>query len=131
MANKESLAARMEKLYTMRSIRLCATVNMTPSLGSVYKGEITEYKDVRGYILFRKPADIRIQAQYPVLRSSAFDMVSNGTNSSSTLPAKNRFRGGRNDAPTIRRTSWKSAPAGASWNLCRFAPSTRPRNMSC
>src|SRR5580704_13330595 len=98
MADKESLAARVEKLYqTVNSF--IATVDMTPSLGSVYKGEITEYKDVRGYILFRKPADIRIQAQYPVVRALAFDMVSNGSQFRFYLPAKNRFVIGSNDTP--------------------------------
>ncbi len=51
---------------------------MTPALGSSEKSKITEYKDVRGYILFRKPTDIRIIGLYPVVRNKAFDMVSNG-----------------------------------------------------
>ncbi len=49
---------------------------MTPALGSAEKNKITEYKDVRAYILFRKPADIRIIGLYPVVRNKAFDMVS-------------------------------------------------------
>src|SRR5208337_2193436 len=55
-ADKDALAARVENLYKAVN-SFIATVDMTPSLGSVYKGEITEYKDVRGYILFRKPTD--------------------------------------------------------------------------
>src|SRR5438477_8780438 len=54
-----------------------ATVNMAPSIGSVYKGEITDIKDVRAYVLFRKPAEVRIIGLLPVVRSKAFDMVSN------------------------------------------------------
>ena len=42
-----------------------ATVDMVPALGSAEKNQITEYKDVRGYILFRKPADIRIIGLLP------------------------------------------------------------------
>ncbi len=37
-----------------------ATVDMTPALGSTEKNKVTEYKDIRAYILFRKPADIHI-----------------------------------------------------------------------
>src|SRR5258708_6291542 len=37
-----------------------ATVDMVPAQGSAEKNHITEYKDVRAFILFRKPADIRI-----------------------------------------------------------------------
>jgi outer membrane lipoprotein-sorting protein len=98
MADKQSLSARIEALNKAVN-SFVVTVDMTPSLGSVYKGEITEYKDVRGYILFRRPEDIRIQAQYPVLRALAFDMVSNGTQFKFYLPAKSRFVVGTNDAP--------------------------------
>jgi hypothetical protein len=76
---------------------LNTTVDMVPALGSVNKGKITEYKDVRAYILFRKPAEIRIIGLYPVVRNKAFDMVSNGTDFRLFLPAKNRFIVGRNE----------------------------------
>ncbi len=68
-----------------------ATADMTPSLGSVYKGEITEIKDIRGIILFRKPADIQIIGQLPLIRSTAFDMVSNGSDFKLSLPTKSLF----------------------------------------
>jgi outer membrane lipoprotein-sorting protein len=73
-----------------------ATVDMTPALGSSEKSKITEYKDVRGYILFRKPTDIRIIGLYPVVRNKAFDMVSNGKDFRLYLPASNRFITGSN-----------------------------------
>ena len=72
-----------------------ATVDMTPALGTVEKSHITEYKDVRGYILFRKPADTRIIGLYPVVRNTAFDMVSNGIDFRLYVPSKNRFLVGR------------------------------------
>lgn len=73
-----------------------ATLDMTPALGSAEKSRITEYKDVRGYILFRKPADIRIMGLYPVVRNTAFDMVSNGADFKLYVPIKNRFLVGSN-----------------------------------
>lgn len=73
-----------------------ATVDMVPALGTAEKGKITEYKDIRGYILFRKPADIRIIGLYPVVRNKAFDMVSDGTNFKLYVPAKNLFITGSN-----------------------------------
>src|SRR6516164_4620723 len=48
---------------------LSATVDMTPALGTTEKSRVTEYKDVRGYVLFRKQADIRIIGLFPVLRN--------------------------------------------------------------
>lgn len=73
-----------------------ATVDMTPAVGSVEKSKITEYKDVRAYVLFRKLADIRIIGLYPVVRSKAFDMVSNGSTFEIYIPAKNRIITGQN-----------------------------------
>lgn len=71
------------------------TVDMTPALGTAEKSEITEYKDVRGYILFRKPGSIRIIGLFPVLRNTAFDMVSDGADFKLYVPSKNRFLVGR------------------------------------
>lgn len=73
-----------------------ATVDMVPALGNANKGKITEYKDVRAYILFRNPSDIRIIGTYPVVRSKAFDMVSDGSQFQLYIPSKNRFVQGRN-----------------------------------
>src|SRR4051794_13869931 len=49
-----------------------AEVDMVPALGTAEKSKITEYKDVRAYVLFRKPADIRLIGLYPVVRTKAF-----------------------------------------------------------
>jgi outer membrane lipoprotein-sorting protein len=73
-----------------------ATVDMTPALGSAEKSQITEYKDVRAYIYFRRPAHIRLVGLYPVIRSRAFDMVSDGDRFKLSLPSKNLFLVGRN-----------------------------------
>jgi outer membrane lipoprotein-sorting protein len=97
-ASRADLIYRLRKEYeAIRSFS--ATVDMTPATGSVYKGEITEYKDIRAYILYRKPDDIRIIGLAPVVRSKVFDMVSTGQDFRVLIPPKNRFIEGRNDAP--------------------------------
>ena len=70
---------------------------MTPAIGSTEKSRVTEYKDVRGYIVFRKAADIRIIGLYPLVRNTAFDMVSNGADFKLYVPVKNRFLVGKNE----------------------------------
>src|SRR6266852_5918435 len=93
--DKDSLIKEIAQRYaTIQSFN--ATVDMTPALGTANKGKITEYKDVRAYILFRKPAHIRIIGLYPVVRNKAFDMVSNGSQFRLYIPAKNRFIEGAN-----------------------------------
>ncbi|HEX2981746.1 MAG TPA: DUF4292 domain-containing protein [Anaerolineaceae bacterium] len=95
-ADADTLLASITRQYDV--IRdFTATVDMTPALGSAEKNKITEYKDVRAYILFRKPADIRLVGLYPIIRSKAFDMVSNGTDFKLYIPSKNRFLIGKNE----------------------------------
>jgi Domain of unknown function (DUF4292) len=74
-----------------------ATVDMVPAVGSAEKNRITEYKDVRAYILYRKPADIRIIGLYPVVRTKLFDMVSTGPDFKLYIAPRNRFVTGRNE----------------------------------
>jgi len=74
-----------------------AEVDMVPALGTAEKSKITEYKDVRAYILFRRPADIRLIGLYPVVRTKAFDMVSNGLDFKLYVPSRNRFLVGKNE----------------------------------
>ena len=94
-ADKERLIKEIADQYAAIQT-LNATVDMAPALGTANKGKITEYKDVRAYILFRKPSSIRIIGLYPVVRNKAFDMVSDGSQFSLYLPSKNRFIKGPN-----------------------------------
>jgi len=95
-ADKQSLIDRIARQYQAIQ-NFSATLDMVPALGSSEKNKITEYKDVRGYILFRKPADIRIIGLYPVVRNKAFDMVSDGKDFRLFLPSQNRFIVGANN----------------------------------
>lgn len=74
-----------------------AEVDMVPALGTAERSKITEYKDVRAYILFRGPSDIRLIGLYPVVRTKAFDMVSNGLDFKLYVPSRNRFLIGKNE----------------------------------
>jgi outer membrane lipoprotein-sorting protein len=78
-----------------------ATVDMVPALGTAEKSRITEYKDVRAYILFRKPTDIRIIGLFPVVRNKAFDMVANGSTFRLHIPSKSRFIVGNNEITAL------------------------------
>jgi outer membrane lipoprotein-sorting protein len=103
-ASREDLVHRLTAQYdALRSFN--ATVDMTPETGSVYKGEITDYKDIRAYILYRKSSDIRIIGLAPVVRTKVFDMVSTGENFRILIPPQNRFIEGRNDAPPTSKNS--------------------------
>jgi hypothetical protein len=53
--------------------------------------------------MFRRPDDIRIIGQDPVIHSTLFDMVSTGNNFRVSLPTKSQFVEGVNDAPAVSK----------------------------
>jgi len=76
-----------------------ATVDIDTEVGGSQQGKVTDYKEIRGYILARKPAMLRMIGLYPIVRTQAFDMVSDGAQFKLWIPGKNRFVTGRNDIP--------------------------------
>jgi hypothetical protein len=70
---------------------LNATVDIAASTGGEKKGKITEFQEIRGYVLLRKPSELRMIGLYPVVRNKAFDMVSDGDHFKLFIPVKNRF----------------------------------------
>lgn len=74
-----------------------ATVDIRASAGGVKKGKVTDYQEIRGYILMERPNMLRMIGLFPIVRNRAFDMVSQGNEFKLWLPTKNRFVVGRND----------------------------------
>jgi outer membrane lipoprotein-sorting protein len=77
-----------------------ATVDIDTTVGGVKKGKVTDYQEIRGYVLARKPAMLRMIGLMPIVRNKAFDMVSDGDRFKLWIPTKNRFVVGRNDIET-------------------------------
>ncbi|HLK68316.1 MAG TPA: DUF4292 domain-containing protein [Bryobacteraceae bacterium] len=100
VADRETLLRVITKQYAAVH-DFNATVDMVPAQGSAEKNHITEYKDVRAFILFRNPSEIRIIGLLPVVRNKAFDMVSNGISFRLYLPTKNRFITGQNETQAV------------------------------
>lgn len=70
---------------------LQATVDIDASAADAKNGRVTDYKEIRGYILLRKPAMLRMKGLMPVVRNAAFDMVSDGKEFKVWIPSKNKF----------------------------------------
>ncbi len=83
---------------TIKSLQ--ATVDIDTSVGGAKKGHVTDYKEIRGYVLARKPAMLHMIGLLPIVRTTAFDMVSNGQEFKLWIPPKNRFVMGRNGMQT-------------------------------
>ena len=83
------------KIQTMQ-----ATVDIATAVGGEKKGKVTEYQEIRGYVLARKPAMLRMIGLFPIVRNRAFDMVSDGQQFKVWIPTKNRFVVGNNEVST-------------------------------
>ena len=75
---------------------LKATVDIDSSAGGIKKGYTTDYKEIRGYILARKPDELHMIGLMPFVRTTAFDMVSDGREFKLWIPPKNKFVVGEN-----------------------------------
>jgi hypothetical protein len=80
----ERLNAEATEIQTLK-----ATVVITATVGGSKLGKITEYQEIRGYILARKPSSLRMIGLLPILQNHLFDMVSNGQEFKLWIPAKN------------------------------------------
>jgi outer membrane lipoprotein-sorting protein len=91
----ESINTQASRIQTIQ-----ATVDIDTSVGGAKKGKITDYQQIRGYVLVRKPSMLRMVGLAPIVRTTAFDMVSDGRDFKLSIPPKNRFAVGRNDIET-------------------------------
>ena len=89
--NINSVAAKVNTLN--------ATVDIATKTGGAKKGKITEYQEIRGYVLLRKPSTLRMIGLFPVVRNRLFDMVSTGENFRLSLPTQNKFIVGTSELP--------------------------------
>jgi len=87
-----------QQAENIRSLK--ATVDIDTSAGGVKKGHYTDYKEIRGYVLARAPGALHFIGLMPIVRTTAFDMVSDGSEFKLWIPPKNRFVIGRNELGT-------------------------------
>ena len=90
---KATLEQLLEKISAQESFiqTLEATVELQPSVTRLRTEEILYYRDVRAFILVRKPAFLRMIGQAPVVRNTLFDMASDGETFRLYIPSRNRF----------------------------------------
>ncbi len=101
-ATREELLQRVHQIadpiqsFTMKA-------DMSPSVGGIHGGQVTDYPTISGLIVFLKPDNIRVIGLDPVIHSTAFDMVSTGNDFRVSIPIKNQFFEGQNDAPATSK----------------------------
>ncbi len=95
--------ATLDQLLTRMNVRydairtMNASVEIAASTGGARTGEVKDHTSLRGYIFLRKPEELRVLLQLPVIGSKALDMVSDGKNFKLLIPPKNRAVVGPNE----------------------------------
>jgi len=82
-----------------------ASVSIAASTGGGRIGRVTEYTAFKGYILMRKPRELRVILQVPFLGSVAMDMVSDGHDFKLIIPSQNKARVGTDEVKTPSKNS--------------------------
>jgi outer membrane lipoprotein-sorting protein len=100
-ASKESLLAAYNHVASgITTLNL--SVDLVPSAGKAYSGIIQQYHEVSGFILAKRPAEVRMIGQ--VLSKNIFDMTSDGKSFHIFIPSKNKFMVG---SSTLERPAEK------------------------
>jgi len=87
----EAINTTSSRLQTLN-----ATIDIDTSVGGPKKGKVTDYEEIGGYLLIRKPAMLRMIGLLPVVRTTLFDMVSNGKSFELSIPPQKKFIVGTN-----------------------------------
>ena len=98
-ADATKLASILSQTYsTVQTLK--ATVDLQASVGGTQKGSVTDYTSFRGFIILRKPEMLRVIGLLPVVRTQAFDLVSDGTTFKLYIPSKTEVVEGKNSVTT-------------------------------
>ena len=121
-ATKEQLIERVRQ--TSDPIRsFVMRVDLSPSVLDPSQASVKDYATVGAYILFRKPEDIRILGQEPVIGGTLFDMASNGREFRVSIPRKKLFIIGSSNAPATSQNKLENLrPDAFLASLVIFAP---------
>src|SRR6201993_4572406 len=93
----DSINQQAESIHSLK-----ATVDIDSSVGGRKKGQVTDNKEIRGIVLARKPNALHMIGLMPIVRTTAFDMVSDGQDFKLWIPPKNKFVVGDNQVATPR-----------------------------
>jgi hypothetical protein len=128
-ADKAELIRRLHEIsdpiqtFTMK-------VDMAPSVGNLRGGTVSDYPTISGYVLFRQPDQIRVIGLDPVVHGTAFDMLSTGKNFMVSIPSRNEFIEGANDAPANSPNKLENLRPEAFFGALMIKPPPAPANLT-
>lgn len=97
-ATKEELIQRVRDVSDpIQSFLMRA--DLSPTITNPSQQAVTEYATIGAYILYRRPDDIRVIGQDPVLHTTIFDMASTDNQFRLYIPSRDRVYAGASDVP--------------------------------
>jgi hypothetical protein len=123
-ATKDELIQRVHDVTDPIQSFLMKT-DLSPSVTNPSEQAVTEYATIGVYVLFRKPDEIRVIGQDPLLHMTIFDMASSGKEFRVYIPRRNRFIVGDNVAPGTSKNKLENLrPAAFLTSLMIYPPDT-------
>ncbi len=110
-ATAEELVGKLNENFTAINT-LNASVTITASTGGGKAGKVTEYTSFKGYVLMRKPSDLRVILQVPIIGSVGLDMVSDGHNFKLIIPSRNKALVGADEVRTPSKNALENLRPG-------------------
>jgi outer membrane lipoprotein-sorting protein len=108
------------------------TMNATVDIATdvIKDGKLTQYQEIRGYVLVRKPGMLRMIGLMPIVRNRAFDMVSDGQNFKLWIPPKNKFYIGSNEVSTPAENPLENLRPQVIYDALLLNPVTGPDQIA-
>jgi hypothetical protein len=100
-------AAKIKTVQATVDIDSQATEDISATTGTK-KSKVTDFQEVRGYVLLRKPGNLRMTGLVPVVRNKMFDMVSDGERFRLSVPPKNKFVIGAQEVKTPSKKGFEN-----------------------
>ncbi len=128
-ASLDQLISQMNARYSaLQTIN--ASVEISATTGGVHEGEVKEIPTFAGYILLRKPGDLHLILLLPVIRSRAFDMVTDGKTFKLLIPPKNRAITGSDEIVEAPVQAPAATPAVTAGTIAGTTPgATQPEHQ--
>lgn len=100
-ATVEELVQRLGDNYTAITSISATKVEITATTGGEHKGEIKQAPSFSGFILMRKPEDLTVIMQLPVVGSVAMEMVTDGKEFKLVIPPRSQAFTGTEARTTV------------------------------
>lgn len=96
-----NLEERSKQVQTVQ-----ATILLDASGGGIKTGILTEYRQTKGFLVVQPPNNIRLKVQALLALATVADMVSDGRQYRVSIPVRNQFLVGDNDAPATAKNAF-------------------------